>query len=478
MKILFQEPFVSRAVTYGKFARAAGNNTFSYGMACVAAYVAERGHEVHYLDPMIEGMTEQDYLAFLRRHRFDVIGMGSTTVQIDYTMRTMALVKKHFPDIITVLGGVHATLMPEETLRMTDAVDYLVLGEGEKPFSRLLDCLSRRDAAAARRLAGVAYADPRGPVVNPFDERDRLEPDELPIPLYDAFPMRSYEARISYAKTFPTYTLLASRGCPFQCGFCNASATMGRKIRTKPTDVILDEIRLLKERFGARGLIFLDSTFTAKKAWVLDFCEAYRSSDLGLPWACNARVDTVDEETLRAMKDAGCWTMLFGVESGNQKSLDLLRKGTTVEQNESVIRLALRLGFYVYTSYILCLPGEDEEDAKNTIRFANRMGNHLAVFYLPVPFPKTELERLAKEDGGLRETRRYEDYNSWDFSRPVYVNPLIGKEKMQRLLKHAFLSFYSNPKVWYRNAKEAVLMRQSLRKWWRGLMMLGDAFRL
>ncbi len=478
VKILFQEPFIPREVTYGKFTAGIGNNTFPCGMASVAAYIHERGYEVAYLEPSIEGMTRDAYLRFLGEHDFGVIGMSATTLQVSYCIRTCQLIKSRFPHIATVLGGVHATLLPEETLDTSDAVDYLVMGDGERPFLRLIDCLSRGDREAIPSIGGIACRVDGRVVANAPSDATRLSEQELPIPLYSIFPMRKYVARISYTKVYPTYTILASRGCPFKCSFCNATATMGRRLRFKPVERVLEEITLLRDEYGAKGLIFLDSTFTANHTWLRQFCQAYAESGLALPWACNARVDTVNEDILRLMKDAGCWTMLMGIESANQKSLDLMNKGTTVEQNEAVIRLALRLGFYVYTSYILGVPGEDERDVLNTIKFARRMGNHLATFYLPTPFPKTKLMESAIADGGLRADATYDDYNCWDASNPVYVNPLLGADKMQRLLRRAFMAFYLNPVVWYRNAKEIVLLRQSFYKWWLGLKMFLAVLRM
>jgi len=468
-KILFQEPFVPRQVIYGKFSDGTGNNTFPFGVASVASYVHGRGYHVSYIDPLVDEIKKEDYLAFLRENRFDMIAMSSTTLEIDYAVSTLELAKSVLPDCLTVLGGVHATLLPEKILRRTDAIDYLVLGEGEKSFLRLLDALSSGREGLTRGLPGIAYKKDGAVTVNPYEETDRLSPEEMPAPLFDIFPMRKYVSQITYAKVFPTYSLVASRGCPYECAFCDAPVTTGRKVRYKPVDALISEISTLKEKYGARGVMFLDSTFTVDNGWVTRFCEAYIRSGLKLPWACNSRVDTVSEGLLKLMKKAGCWSVLFGVESANQKSLDLINKRTTVEQNEASIRLALKLGFYVYTSYILCLPGENEDDVMNTIRFARRMGNHIAIFYLPVPFPRTKLEEIARAEGGLREGARGKDYNQWDYSDPVYINPLLGKEKMQELLRKAFLGFYTSPLVISRNLKELFLLRQSPYKFYLGL---------
>ncbi|MBI4655339.1 MAG: cobalamin B12-binding domain-containing protein [Elusimicrobia bacterium] len=473
MKILFQEPLISRRITYGKFERGAGNNTFPYGMACVASYVMDRGHSVGYLEPNIEGMDFKSYGSYLRSNDFGLVGMSSTTLQINQTIKTFEFIKKTTPGIVTVMGGVHASIMPAETLAATGAIDYLVLGEGEVPFSRLLAGIEGGADEPAAGICGLAFKKNGRVVINPPGPENSLQGSDFPVPPYNIFPMDKYIAQITYTKRFPSYSVVASRGCPFKCAFCNGSAVLGSKTRYKDTERLITEIISLKEQYGAKGIIFLDSTFTLNKQWVAEFCRRYTEKKVGLPWACNSRVDTVNEQMLRLMKKAGCWEILYGAESWNQKSLDIINKGTTVEQNERTLKMTMALGFYTYASYILCLPGETEADALNTIRRAKDIATPIAMFYLPVPYPKTALYEICRERGMLREDADWEDFNAWDFSNPVYINPLIGKERMQRILRRAFYSYYLTPKVIYKNMIEAVLFRQDIRKFiyaFRGMM--------
>ncbi|MBI5242341.1 MAG: cobalamin B12-binding domain-containing protein [Elusimicrobia bacterium] len=429
----------------------------------MARYVMDRGHAVEYLEPGIAGMDMEAYGRYLRGKDFDLIGMSSTTLQINQAIKTFEFIKKINPRIITVLGGVHATIMPGETLGAAQAVDYLVLGEGEVPFCKLLACLES-GGGGVEKVAGLAFRSAAGAAINPPSAGNALESRDLPVPPYQLFPMRKYIAQISYTKRFPSYSIVASRGCPFKCSFCNGSAVMGSRVRCKPPDKLIEEIEILKNEYGAKGIFFLDSTFTLNKSWAAEFCRKYSEKKVGLPWACNSRVDTVDEPLLRLMKDALCWEILYGVESGNQKSLDMINKGTTVEQNTRTLKLTMSLGFYTYASYILCLPEETEGDALNTIRYARELATPIAIFYLPVPFPKTALYEVCRQKGLLRENADWEDYNAWDFSNPVYINPLIGKEKMQRLLKRAYCEYYRTPGVIFANLKELLFLRQDLRK--------------
>jgi radical SAM superfamily enzyme YgiQ (UPF0313 family) len=477
MNILFQEPFVDRRITFGKFEKGAGSNTFPYGVACIAAYMRDRGHKVYYLEPNLENISFSDYKQYLISKNIELVGIGSTTLQIGKTLKTFEKIKKINPKIITVLGGIHGTIMPKETLKESGFVDYIVLGEGEKPFNNLVNFLEHKGKIKLKNINGIAYREKGKIIVNPPNFDDMLKPEEMPFPAYDLFPMNKYVAQITYAKTFPSYSLLCSRGCVFRCAFCNACDVFGGRVRYRPVDTVIEEILYLKQKYNAKGLFFQDSTFTCNNQWVKEFCKKMIEKRINIPWACGSRTDTVNEELLRLMKRAGCWEISFGIESGNQKSLDLINKKTTVEQNTKILKLSMKTGIYTFANYILCLPGETKEDVLNTIRYAKKMATPMALFYLPIPFPKTALWDICKKKGILRENAPWEEFNAWDISNPVYINPLIGKEEMKRLLNYAFTSYYRTPSVILKNLKEIILLRQSIKRYWLALKGMLGLFR-
>jgi len=150
LKILFQEPIVPREVSYGKFSKGAGNNAFPYGVACIASYIKARGYNVSCLDPNPEDISVKEYIDYIRTNGIDLVGIGSTTLQIDYAIECFRIIKENFPHIVTVLGGIHATLMSAETLNDTDVIDYIIMGEGEKPFYQLIEYLSNNKKEAIR----------------------------------------------------------------------------------------------------------------------------------------------------------------------------------------------------------------------------------------------------------------------------------------------------------------------------------------
>lgn len=473
IKILLCEPLCPREVTYGRFEKGAGNNTFSYGLANIAAYAIQNGYKnLKFADPQIEMMDDKKFSSFLKQKKFDVVGVTSTTVTVNYAFNTFKIVKNALPDCVTILGGIHSTILPVESLRECPNLDIAVIGEGELTFVEILNSIyQHRLARKHEGIRGIAYRNKDQLFLN--ERRDTIQNiDILPLPAYDIFPMDKYRAQITFAKTWPTFTMMVSRGCSFRCSFCNATEVHGNRVRYKSPDKVLDEMLYLREKYHAKGISFLDSTFTIKKKWVYEFCDLLLNKRINILWMCNSRTDTIDEEMAWKMRDAGCWGLSFGVESGNQKSLDVINKNITVEQNTKTIQMALNMGFFVYATYIICLPGENEDDVLNTINYATNLAPHSSMFYLPVPYPKTKLYEVCEKEGGLSEEYKkyvkalenreetesinfkWEYLNQWDIRNPVYINPFIGKKRMLELYDIAYKKFFKNPKVLYRNLRE------------------------
>lgn len=448
MKILFSEPLCPGEATWGRFRKGAGSNTFSYGMASIAANCKNNGFkDVTFIEPQIEKMKKEDYVNFLKENKFDVIGLASCTATMDFTFDTIRLIKKTLPDSKIILGGIHATLLPKETLEECKEIDIVCMGEGEITF---VDILKNSNL---QEIKGIAYR--KGNLIIINEPRPFIKDiNSLPMPAYEIFPMNKYRTQITNARVFPTITMLASRGCVYNCAFCNANVVHGRNVRYRSPENIIKEMLYLKGKYKAKGIAFLDSTLTINKGWVHKFCDLLIERKIKIPWNCYSRADTIDKKMLIKMKRAGCWGLNIGIESANQKTLDSIEKGITVKQNTDAVKLALDLGFFVYSNYIICWPGEDEKDALYTIKYAKELATHSALFYLPVPFPKTRLYHLCREDGGLKKDARWSDFNAWNYDNPVYINPKIGKAKMQKLYNYAYKTYFRTPKVLWRNIRE------------------------
>jgi len=433
---------------WGGLRRGAGNNNFNYGLASIAAYLIKHGHDVEIVDPQF--MNGLDGLkAHLAEGGYQVIGITSYTPTVTDAFRTAALCREASPDSTIVMGGPHCTYFPEETLQDCPAVDYVVSREGEETMLELVGLLEG-NVRQPEDVLGLTYRENGRVRTNP--PRPFLDVNDLPIPAYHLFPLSKYSLQPTVYKRLPTYTTLVSRGCPFSCTFCHGFDILGRKVRYREVDLALGELQILIRDFGARGFMFHDSTFTLDMDWVTEFCEGILRQELDVTWMCLTRSDRVTNGLLSLMKRAGCYGISFGVESANQKSLDMLRKNTSVEQNREAIRMAKSVGMYVTATYMLGLPGEDERDVLNTIQFAKENPTHIAHFFWPIPYPKTHFYEQCRDDGGLMENPRWENFNIYA-KQPVYVNPRLGYEKMRRLQRQAIRSYYSSPRVLYMNLR-------------------------
>ena len=375
------------------------------------------------------------------------------------------------------MGGVHITSLPQRSFKECPDADIFMVGEAEYTFLDLC-CQLEENRLDLSRIQGILYRDAdhpekmRATLPRPFV----TDLDELPLPAYEELNMDRYVPDDSMSKYLPSYSLFASRGCPFPCTFCGASITMGKKPRYKSVDLFINEIKLLKARYGARGFVLQDSTLLLNEKWVAEMCQRLIDEKVDVHWTCNARVDQVNEHILGLMKKAGCWQIHYGVESGNPETLALLEKKATLDEARMAIPITQKAGIQASTSYIVGCPGEDEERAWNTVRFAKELAAEFAVFFIPVPYPATVFYETCRRDGGIREDAEWKDYSSVNFDNPVYVNPLIGKEKMKRLAYEATGDYYRSARIVWKNFKTINTLNDVKRYWKAGKLLYFSNF--
>ena len=445
MKTLLLQPLIPAKIMWGRFKKGEGFIP-PIGLISIAGYLNSKNYDITICDAQLSGFTEEDLINYLKKGKYDLIGIPAFTNSLVCSFKTAEICKKALPKATIVFGGVHATIMPEQILKDCQFVDIVVVGEGEYVMEDIIDSIQLGQLSFSD-IESIVYRKNNGQIV--VNQRCALinDLDELPFPAYHLLDMSKYKPHPTQYKLLPNFPVIVQRGCPFNCAFCSAHAVHGRKIRFKSIDNIIEELKLLKNKYNARGIYFQDSTFTINKDFSRELFIKMIKNKLDLVWACNTRVDCVDEKLLRLMKKAGCWLITYGIESGNQKSLDLLNKNITVAQIEKAIELTCKVRINTLNSFILGIPGETYEDGLNTIEFAKKLSSQMALFYLPIPYPYTDLERICKEDGGLRDNLKWSDYSAFDFSNPVYINPQIGKEKMQKMISLAYRKYYTSPKI-------------------------------
>lgn len=364
------------------------------GLAYIIAYLKSKGIDPYLLDADVEDLDRARFLSYLVSITPDVVGLTAFTMQV-YEASLLAYCIKGFDENIkVVLGGPHATAIPEETLKEFPCFDVIVVGEGEITFFELLAALEEKLPLSA--VPGIVYRNGRDICRNPARPFIK-DLDSLPLPDFSLFHLERYHAfytaKDSKRRDLPVST---SRGCPGQCIFCYK--VMGTKVRYRDTDRVIDEIKLLHHKYNIEQLVFTDENFTTDQSRVVRFCERYINEGLHkkINWVIESRVD-IDRYTLEMMAAANCSHITFGIESGNQTILDKNRKGISLEQSKETIKLAKELNMVVDGNFILGLPYENTNTIRDTIAFAVHSPLDYASFFILVPYPGTEANALAKE---------------------------------------------------------------------------------
>lgn len=407
------------------------------GLAYIAAVLEEAGHEVRLLDMDADAVTRDKLTEILRDSPPGLVGITATTPVIKKAIQIAETVKE-FTSAKTVLGGVHPTLRPEETAAH-EAVDFVVRGEGEATTLELVEAIEhKRDLSGVR---GLVFKEGGKVIVNQVRELIG-DLDALAFPALGLFRNQSYT--YPDALMHPTFPIVTSRGCPAKCTYCNTKNLHGRGFRYRSAKNVVDEIEGLIDDFGAREIHFWDDNFTTNKKRVFEIRDEILRRGIKTLFAFpnGIRVDYVNTEILGALKEMGCYSIAFGVESGSQRVLDRVQKGTTLKRVEEAFASAREAGLEIWAFFMLGLPGEDETTIMETIRFAKKLDPDIAKFHLMVPYPGTEVhDELLSE--GLITDIEYENYGI--HTRPVHRLPTLSEDDLLKWQKRAYRQFYLRP---------------------------------
>jgi len=417
------------------------NYSFPLGLGYVASYLKRENHNVWIYEPEIYNAGADEIVDFLQEKKADIVGLSCATANFYGAVKIAELVKDKLK-IPVVLGGVHASSLPEETLNNYSCIDFIIVGEGEEAMAELLRFLSagRDDFGLIKGL----YSKKDGRVVA-GEVRPYMEDlDSLPFPARELVNLDNYRPQVHLDRGKRSATMITSRGCPGRCVFCASFKTLGYRFRAHSAEYVLKEIGHLVNDYGVNHIIFVDDTFTINRQRVIDICRGIKENNYKIDWYCFARVNTVDEELLRIMKDAGCFSLLFGIESGNQQILNNIHKGITLAQARQALKLVNKIGFKSVASFIFGSPGETNETIRETIDFAKELNPTIASFNRLIPYPGTDVyDRYYKNV--------YSEGNvNWSHFIPKGEVPLarldgLKEEDIQDYSNRAFLEFYLRP---------------------------------
>lgn len=372
---------------------------FPLGLGYIAAVLLEAGHSVEVLDINALEMPKGEVVKKIKETDSNVVGIGALSTSYMYVKWLTETIKEARPDLKVVIGGCVGSPIPGMILNKTKA-DVAVIGEGEKIIVDLVDAYE--NSKNLKSVKGIWYKEDGKIVQNPAGETiNNL--DEIPYPAWDLFPMEPYLKTPSFGSAnVNKMTILTTRGCPFRCNFCYDN--FGKITRYRSVDNIIGEVEELIKKYGVKYLVIVDETFVLKKDLVMEFCK--RIKPFNIKWGGNGRVNTVDEEILKAMKESGCEYLHYGYESGSQKILDVIGKGATIEQAEKATAMTRKYGIVVTPALMFGMIGETEETIKETIDFCKR-NNLYADFCYATPLPGTRLYEQAKQMGRIKNEEAY-----------------------------------------------------------------------
>ena len=383
------------------------------GLASIAAVAEEHGYTVKIVDFQY---YNGDFRTDLLRWNPKIIGIGGTTPTRMESFRIARMSKEMLPEVPVVYGGPHATFTVDDTLNNISAIDFIVQGEGEYSFLKLCHKFAGRRDVDLATVRGLAFRSGDGITAIPPERINDL--NALPMPARHLFE-HEYSMSIDFLGLEADF-LMTSRGCPVTCTFCSASRMFPGGVRLRSIDLVKKELDILLSRKPIKALKIFDSTFTADRNHVREFCEMIKP--YGLFWECELRVDTVDFDLLQMMKHAGCFLVDIGMETSNEQLLKGIAKKISVAQVDNVLRWCRELDIKTKLFFIFGHLGETRRECSNDLAyirkhrkeirvFANSMGMHV--------YPGTSLEKKMKSSG------MFPPGFSWARYRPSWKNYLL-----------------------------------------------------
>jgi len=431
---LVNPPFPAGAVGHIPFAL--------LGLGYLAAVLEKNNFEVDVIDCQALKLSFEDFRSEIAKRQPTIVGVTSPTLTYKSALQIIRIAKEAHPNCITILGGSHVTFWDDKALQECPQLDIVVRKEGEYTVVELAQKIAA--GQSVHDVTGTTCRKDAEIIRNP--DRPYIEDlDALPFPARHLWPMEKLR------KLEDVVYLITSRGCVYWCEFCATVRIHGRKYRMRSPKNVADELEFLHKTYGVTHFTFCDDAFTVDQARVEELCNEILNRNLKIRWNCGTRVDMITKELLLKMKEAGCISVWFGVESGSQQVLDAMKKGITPELTTQVIGWVREVGLKPVPNVILGFPGETKESAWKTIKFVEKISPDDVAFYnVATPFPGTPMYDLVIEKGWLRIT----DFDKYDTARPVFETPLLSMKDLGQLREAAFHHFYLRPGYFIHNFRK------------------------
>lgn len=361
-------------------------------LAYLAGYVRSMGHEVEIIDAGFERLNSGQLIDRIKSTRADIAGITAMTHEIPKARSIFRSIKSMNPGILTIIGGPHSTALPRETLEEIPELDFAVAGEGEKPLELLLKKIEDKKDNY-NDIKGLAFRS-GGEVIYNGPQDQFLDLKLIPQPAVDLYYCKDWFKKHKNSE----YRIFASRGCPFQCAYC--MRVLGNKVRWRNTDDIVEEWIKAVRYFGARTVFFHDEIFLYDNAHTHAILDNIIKSGIQneARFIAMTHVNLINEEILRKAKEANCYKICIGVESGNNEILKRIHRTYTIDEANEAVQKIKKHKIRPFAFYILGHPGETHETVRDTLRSAVKINPYEMGMGIMVPYPGTEIFRLASEN--------------------------------------------------------------------------------
>ncbi len=443
LTVLLINPPVSFDMFYGEWDMSdVKSSSPPLGILSLASTCRMYGYKTYVLDAHADGLSIPQIINRISEIKPDVVALTAMTVMISAACDIMKATKERDPKIVTILGGVHFTAEPIRTLERYPAIDFGIIGEGEIPFIEFLEKLWRIEDLS--KVKSLVWRSGNG--INANQRREFFnELDEFPPPAFDLVPnlFNHYRLSVFGTRKFKSVGLVTSRGCTGHCTWCDLGV-VGRGYRYNTAKYLLSLMKDVYHKYGVTDFLFYDDLFVGSRPRLKEVCETIIRERLPFTWSCCARVDFMHTDMLALMKQAGCWMVEYGIESGSQRMIDSMKKNITLEKICDTIKKTYEAGIVTKGNFIFGHLGEDHDSIMDSIRFACSLKLTYVQHTFLTPLPGSETYEMASRYGTFDP--------SWDHMNTFAINFVpkgFTRADLVRYSRLLWRKFYLRPsKIW------------------------------
>ncbi|HOK03739.1 MAG TPA: radical SAM protein [Victivallales bacterium] len=444
MNIALVYPDISIRERYGADIGEIGGRQAPLGVLYLSSFLKKKSHNVIVIDAAAENLDNNEIIRRIIKHDAKLVGISSTSVALQNS-KILAKNLKSELNVRTVIGGPHISSNPDDISKLNE-FDFGIIGEGElslanlaekiqensNDFSEVPNLIWRRGEEVVRneRIQYIENLD-----ILPFPDRDALTDIEL------------YRPPIGCYLREPVVSIITSRGCPYQCIFCDKSV-FGNKIRFFSSEYVISEIEMIIRKYKARELAFVDDTFPCNRKRFIEILESIIRKNFKIRWSCMSNANDLNEDIIMLMKKAGCWQIAIGIESGDDEILKKIKKKTNTEQIRRIVTFAHKLNIFVKGFFMIGHPGEDMKSIEKTKKFALSIPLTDITYTIATPIKGSEFYNMAISGKfGYFENVKPSELNYW---KPIFIPKNLNKEILLKKQKEFFKDFYLRPQILYR----------------------------